>query len=103
MNKVTRLLGSAVLATGLTLGSSVTAGAAFADNNSHDRGYGATKYDDRNDNRDRSDRHRDDRDRGYGRVVYVEHDHRGDCHGKYHRAWFEDRYGHIFVIVILVR
>ncbi|MGK3648064.1 hypothetical protein [Pseudarthrobacter enclensis] len=72
MNKVARVVSSTLLATGLALGSSVT---AFADNNNYDRGQGSTRYDDhRNDRPDRGDRDRYDRGRVF---IIVCFDHQG--------------------------
>ena len=100
MNKVTRLLGSAALATGLIFGGST--GVAFA-NDGHDNNN-RSSYDNRNDRRDN--------DRGY--------DGRNSYHNDYkylyrcsnwrgHHYWYEwsDRYEHRrncdFVLKVRVR
>ncbi|MCU1568484.1 MAG: hypothetical protein JWQ56_3421 [Pseudarthrobacter sp.] len=79
MNKVTRLLGSAALATGLIFGGST--GAAFANDNDN-RDSHKSSYD----NHDKNKGHGDYRDRG---------DHRNSYHHGYYRIFvcFDDR-GH---------
>ena len=84
MNKVSRLLGTAALATSLALGgSALTAGAAFADSGNAHSSYSNDRADhrDKNDRRDRGD-HRDKNDRRdrhnnyrYFYRCYDRHDH----------------------------
>jgi hypothetical protein len=79
MNKVTRLLGSTVLAAGLTFGSVGAANAAFADGNNTDRGYGSSRHDDRGYDRDHRNHH----------YLYI-------CFDRHGHYWFEwgERYDH---------
>lgn len=116
MNKVSRLLGSTVLATGLIFGG--TAGAAVAgdykdgkshhkyDDNKrghhhHSNGYKHAHHHDHDYNGHKHDRAWD----GNYKYVYVHNLHDNDCHGKYHRAWYKNYKGEWkFVIYIyLVR
>jgi hypothetical protein len=112
MNKVSRLLGSAALAAGLTVGgTALTAGAAYAgdDGNHHDRSsgnkYGHDKDNWKDHNGDGHERDKyDDNHRGDYKYVYdhKDDDHDEDCDGKYHRAWFKNNYGQWQFIIIIV-
>ena len=84
MNKVSRLLGSAALATGLIFGGST--GVAFA-NDGHSRDDNKSSYDTRDRNRDR-DRDRDRNDRNHNDYKYLLRCSNG--HG--HHYWYEWSY-----------
>lgn len=94
MNRISRLLGTAALATSLTLGgSALTAGAAFAGNGNYDH---SSYINDHRDYRDRDgdrDRHRDHRhsDR-HNHYKFVYH-----CYNRWDHDWYSywsNRYEH---------
>jgi hypothetical protein len=89
MNKVSRLLGSATLATGLIFGGST--GVAFANDNDKDRKGSSHSREYTNDNnRDRErghdDRRNDRRNSGYHNNDYKYLYH---CHGRWGHDWYE--------------
>lgn len=99
MNKISRLLGTAALATSLTFGgSALTAGAAFGDsgNNSsynnerHDRGNDRDRGYDRDRGHDRGDRGRDSDRRHHYKYLY-------HCYDRHDNEWYSfwsNRYEH---------
>lgn len=89
MNKVSRLLGSATLATGLIFGGS--AGVAYAGDYDRDRDRGSSH------SRDYNDKHKDYRDwnghRGHGHHNSGHHNNNYKylyhCHGRWGHDWYE--------------
>jgi hypothetical protein len=118
MNKVSRLLGSTVLATGLIFGGSAGAAVAGDDykdrdgkshhskyvndhkrghHHDHSNGYRHAHHHDHDAKGHKYDRAWD----GHYKYVYVHNHHDKDCHGKYHRAWYKNYKGEWkFVIYI---
>ncbi len=101
MNKVSRLLGSATLATGLAFGGgAVAAGPALA-NGDNDRSWSSNDRDRRDKDRDRKCHHHDGRDHNR----YSHHrDGRSDnnFNHRHERVYYKDHNGNWKYIVIVV-
>jgi hypothetical protein len=105
MNKVSRLLGSATLATGLIFGGS--AGVAYAGDNNGDR-HGSSHSRDHNNDRDR-DRDRDRKCHNHDARHHHNHysHHRDgrydrDCDHRHQRVYYKDHSGNWKYVVIVV-
>lgn len=103
MNRISRLIGTAALATSLTFGgSALTAGAAFADTGSHERYSYSNNHDrdhgrwDRDRDRDRSDRHNRHHHYRYLYRCYDRHDH--DWYSFWSNRYEYKRNCHVYVV-----